>query len=229
MLWLRRVSPIWAPALQRTAIPTLRLAIRRMLLSDENGEVFPLCRYTTTANLKRSTLSSSEKKNYITAVQCLSKKPGKTPAALAAGVKNRYDDFVATHINQTLSIHGTVCIFPTSATTLLINLRETSCRGIGTSPGSTSRHFATSAATLDTSRIITGRAGPIVQRLLPCLTALVLPCLETELMWLDATTPAFLLTMHAALDFPPATEEAASSQAHLRSKSILEHSLASML
>lgn len=30
-----------------------------------------------------------------------------TPAGLAAGAKNRYDDFVATHINQTLSIHGT--------------------------------------------------------------------------------------------------------------------------
>ncbi|KAF2786397.1 Di-copper centre-containing protein [Melanomma pulvis-pyrius CBS 109.77] len=54
-----------------------------------------------------STLSSKEKKSYIAAVQCLSTKPAKTPAALAAGAKNRYDDFVATHINQTLSIHGT--------------------------------------------------------------------------------------------------------------------------
>ncbi|KAF1916616.1 hypothetical protein BDU57DRAFT_448356 [Ampelomyces quisqualis] len=54
-----------------------------------------------------STLSSKEKKDYISAVQCLSKKPAKTPAGLAAGAKNRYDDFVANHINSTLSIHGT--------------------------------------------------------------------------------------------------------------------------
>ncbi|KAF2469140.1 Di-copper centre-containing protein [Lindgomyces ingoldianus] len=52
-------------------------------------------------------LSSQEKKNYIAAVQCISKKAPKTPAALAPGVKNRYDDFVAAHMNQTLSIHGT--------------------------------------------------------------------------------------------------------------------------
>ncbi|KAF2186462.1 Di-copper centre-containing protein [Zopfia rhizophila CBS 207.26] len=48
-----------------------------------------------------------ERKNYINAVQCVSKKAPKTPASLASGVRNRYDDFVATHINQTLSIHGT--------------------------------------------------------------------------------------------------------------------------
>jgi tyrosinase len=40
-------------------------------------------------------------------VNCLAKKPAKTPAGIAAGAKNRYDDFVATHINQTLFIHGT--------------------------------------------------------------------------------------------------------------------------
>jgi hypothetical protein len=114
--------------------------------------------------LHRSTLLPSEKKNYIAAVQCLSKKPGKTPAALAAGVKNRYDDFVATHINQTLSIHGTVCVFTAAVTnTLLTNLRETFCRGIGTSPGSMSRHFAMSAATLVTSHTTTGRAGRTIQ------------------------------------------------------------------
>jgi len=63
--------------------------------------------HSSLANAVRSTLSSSEKKEYIAAVNCLSKKPAKTPAGLAAGAKNRYDDFVVTHINQTLSIHGT--------------------------------------------------------------------------------------------------------------------------
>ncbi|KAL1651067.1 hypothetical protein SLS61_005584 [Didymella pomorum] len=54
-----------------------------------------------------STLCDDEKKAYIDAVQCLAKLPAKTPTGIAAGAKNRYDDLVATHINQTLSIHGT--------------------------------------------------------------------------------------------------------------------------
>jgi tyrosinase len=40
-------------------------------------------------------------------VQCLATLPAKTPTGIAAGAKNRYDDFVAVHINSTLSIHGT--------------------------------------------------------------------------------------------------------------------------
>ncbi|KAF1942408.1 Di-copper centre-containing protein [Clathrospora elynae] len=54
-----------------------------------------------------STLKAAEKTDYINAVKCLAKKPAKTPASMAAGAKNRYDDFVAAHVNQTLSIHGT--------------------------------------------------------------------------------------------------------------------------
>ncbi|KAF2274321.1 Di-copper centre-containing protein [Westerdykella ornata] len=54
-----------------------------------------------------SLLTPSERREYIAAVKCLASKPARTPAGLAAGAKNRYDDFVATHINQTMSIHGT--------------------------------------------------------------------------------------------------------------------------
>jgi tyrosinase len=57
--------------------------------------------------LIRSALSATERKSYISAVQCLSKKAPKTPSSAAPGARNRYDDFVATHINQTLTIHGT--------------------------------------------------------------------------------------------------------------------------
>ena len=46
-----------------------------------------------------------------------------------------------------------------------------------------------------------------------------------ELTWLDATTLAFPPMMRAASDFPPATEEAALSQARSRSKSNLKLSL----
>jgi len=52
-------------------------------------------------------LPKREKKAYITAVQCLQTKPS-ISGTLAPGAKSRFDDFVATHINQTLTIHGTV-------------------------------------------------------------------------------------------------------------------------
>jgi tyrosinase len=40
-------------------------------------------------------------------VLCLQKKPPTTPLSIAPGVRSRYDDFVGTHINQTLFIHST--------------------------------------------------------------------------------------------------------------------------
>lgn len=51
------------------------------------------------------TFSDREKRDYIKSVRCLQKLPARTPATLAPGAKTRYDDFVATHINQTLGIH----------------------------------------------------------------------------------------------------------------------------
>ncbi|KAF0637824.1 hypothetical protein FPSE5266_11583 [Fusarium pseudograminearum] len=53
------------------------------------------------------TLSKKDKKAYIDAVLCLRKKPSKADQTFAPGARSRYDDFVAVHINQTLSIHGT--------------------------------------------------------------------------------------------------------------------------
>ncbi|CAG8304278.1 unnamed protein product [Penicillium salamii] len=51
--------------------------------------------------------SAVEKKAYIKSVLCLQALPARTPSYLAAGAKTRYDDFVATHIKQTLLIHRT--------------------------------------------------------------------------------------------------------------------------
>ncbi|VUC35833.1 unnamed protein product [Clonostachys rosea] len=53
------------------------------------------------------TLSKKERKSYIDAVKCLQSKPARTPAEVAPGAKTRFDDYVATHINQTLNIHYT--------------------------------------------------------------------------------------------------------------------------
>ncbi|KAF9699242.1 hypothetical protein EKO04_002830 [Ascochyta lentis] len=52
-------------------------------------------------------MSGKERKAYTTAVQCMLASPSKSDASLVPGARNRYDDFVGQHINQTLSIHGT--------------------------------------------------------------------------------------------------------------------------
>jgi len=64
--------------------------------------------HETFAEMHRSSLNNTERTNYITAVKCLAAKPPKYSASVAPGAKSRYDDFVVTHIQQTLSIHGTV-------------------------------------------------------------------------------------------------------------------------
>ncbi|CAG9981060.1 unnamed protein product [Clonostachys byssicola] len=52
-----------------------------------------------------SNLSDDEKLEYTAAVQCLMSLPAKVSPHLVPGAKSRYDDFVATHINQTDFIH----------------------------------------------------------------------------------------------------------------------------
>lgn len=52
-------------------------------------------------------LSKSERKAYTAAVQCLQKKQTKTPASLIPGARSRFDDWVGTHVNQTMTIHYT--------------------------------------------------------------------------------------------------------------------------
>lgn len=54
-------------------------------------------------------LSDEEKIAYTDAVKCLMSKPSITGDS-APGAKSRFDDFVAVHINQTLSIHVTVSL-----------------------------------------------------------------------------------------------------------------------
>ncbi|KAI8633915.1 hypothetical protein F5Y19DRAFT_489347 [Xylariaceae sp. FL1651] len=66
-------------------------------------ELIPSC---TTPLVRREwrALSNPERLGFIHAVKCLQKKPGKTSSSYA-GVKSRYDDFLALHISQTDYIH----------------------------------------------------------------------------------------------------------------------------
>jgi tyrosinase len=50
-------------------------------------------------------LTNDERISYTDALKCLMDLPAKTPSSLAPGAKSRYDDWVVTHINQTLTIH----------------------------------------------------------------------------------------------------------------------------
>ncbi|MCJ1403805.1 hypothetical protein MMC11_007028 [Xylographa trunciseda] len=52
-------------------------------------------------------LTSTQKTAFTDAILCLMSKPSISPPSEVPGARSRYDDFVATHINQTLTIHGT--------------------------------------------------------------------------------------------------------------------------
>ncbi|KAL4893106.1 hypothetical protein BDV59DRAFT_178463 [Aspergillus ambiguus] len=62
---------------------------------------------TVSVRKEWGSLSKSERREYIDAVLCLSSKPSQYDPNFAPGARNRYDDFVAVHINQTFFIHAT--------------------------------------------------------------------------------------------------------------------------
>lgn len=59
---------------------------------------------------ERETLSKKERKEYIEAVKCLWASPSVDPEFSAA--QNHFDDYVAVHMNQTNTIHGTANFLP---------------------------------------------------------------------------------------------------------------------
>ncbi|KAI9152191.1 N-acetyl-6-hydroxytryptophan oxidase ivoB [Paramyrothecium foliicola] len=93
------------------------------LMLDLNHEAIQALEDLETANTKRSgntcniftatvrkdwaALSAKERTSYINAVKCLQKKPSKSDRTWAPGVRSRYDDFLAIHIDKTPQIHRT--------------------------------------------------------------------------------------------------------------------------
>ncbi|GAB7328380.1 hypothetical protein MBLNU13_g00362t2 [Cladosporium sp. NU13] len=57
-------------------------------------------------------LTHQERLDYVNAVLCLQHLPPRTPANVSAGARSRYDDFIVTHIQQTLQIHYTGNFLP---------------------------------------------------------------------------------------------------------------------
>ncbi|KAF2999498.1 hypothetical protein E8E13_008840 [Curvularia kusanoi] len=88
--------------LQNQALDNLKEAESNGTLTKRSCSVF-------NAGVRRdwNWMSSKERKAYIEAVKCMFDSPSKSDPAKIPGAKNRYDDFVAQHINQTTTIHGT--------------------------------------------------------------------------------------------------------------------------
>ncbi|KAH7393773.1 hypothetical protein DE146DRAFT_106924 [Phaeosphaeria sp. MPI-PUGE-AT-0046c] len=59
-----------------------------------------------------SALTTDERVDFTDSVKCLMKLPSQIPKSAAPGVTSRYDDFTATHINNTLLIHGNGVFLP---------------------------------------------------------------------------------------------------------------------
>jgi hypothetical protein len=72
--------------------------------------------------LRRSTLSMIEQLKYNTVVLCLKSQPPITPSEVVPGSRSRFDDFIATHINQTLYIHGQYVSNSSSAVNIFIRV-----------------------------------------------------------------------------------------------------------
>ncbi|KAJ5683502.1 N-acetyl-6-hydroxytryptophan oxidase ivoB [Penicillium macrosclerotiorum] len=92
LLWILALGHVVlaVPSVPRKHCPSREITIRR-----EWGEMLP-----------------AERKSYINAVLCLAQKPPQLPTAEYPGVRSRFDDFVATHINYTLHAHLTGLFLP---------------------------------------------------------------------------------------------------------------------
>lgn len=146
-------------------------------------------------------------------------KPPKSDPNWAPGVRNRYDDFVAVHINQTLYIHGTVCSDCQARpieTLLTLLPRATSSPGTATSPGPMRMLCVQSVATMATSHTGHGTSTPPTPSTRPFLTAPSTVCL--------VTVTSFPTTAPLRLTIPPSRRvwvEVVSATAPSQSKSPL--------
>ncbi|KAJ5103928.1 N-acetyl-6-hydroxytryptophan oxidase ivoB [Penicillium argentinense] len=66
----------------------------------------------TTVRKEWGEMLPAERTSYIKAIKCLTKKPPRLSTAEYPGVRSRFDDFAATHINQTLKVHYSGLFLP---------------------------------------------------------------------------------------------------------------------
>ncbi|PNS21213.1 Autophagy-related protein 11 [Sphaceloma murrayae] len=101
------VKRTWTPDNTSCSDALAAQGLAKLASSEYGNSSASKCNIFTAARRKEwHTLSGKEKKSYIAAVKCLQSAPSKIGDSIP-GAKTRYDDFVAIHIQQTLSIHGT--------------------------------------------------------------------------------------------------------------------------
>lgn len=137
--------------------------------------------------IHRGDLSKKERREYINAVLCLQRKEAITPRAEVPGVRTRYDDFVASHINQTFFTHATVrshlrVPIETQTPANALTARVFFFFGIDTSHGLTNRLSAMNVVTREVNHIGIGEPGLRILTTPQSLTALTQVCQGMENM-----------------------------------------------
>lgn len=157
----------------------------------------------------RSSLSSNERKDYIKAVQCLRQLPSKGPAEWVAA-QNRYDDFVAQHVELTIEAHGSGPFltwhraFVWSYETALIE----ECGYKGTQPVSSQPLFAKHDS--NNKRLSTG-TGSRIRKISPRALSLMAATLAWEVTVNSSPTMVVLVVL--AISICPLVLVAAASRA----------------
>jgi hypothetical protein len=99
-------QPSMPPLPNQQHVPKTSSAYAENGTSKPHPTTTPPVSNSTNTYHKRGNISASEKRAYIAAVQCITKAPSKL-STVYPGAKTRFDDFVAIHMKNTLSIHGT--------------------------------------------------------------------------------------------------------------------------
>lgn len=159
----------------------------------KNGLPSPETCTLDTAAVRRewATLTPKERIAFTDAVNCLHKLPAKTPASVAPGARSRYDDLVVTHIQQSLTIHGTgnFLTWHRYFTWVFEQTLRDGCSYKGTFPYYNWAHYANDP-----------KNGPFSTGAPPACLAMVSTCLgETRLVFPGTGYPGLALcTSHLA-------------------------------
>ncbi|KAI9051865.1 hypothetical protein LZ554_004122 [Drepanopeziza brunnea f. sp. 'monogermtubi'] len=77
------------------------------LVAESSAKIMAILEARTADASATSAISSAEKLSYIAAIKCMQNSSAITPVSAVPGVRSRFDDFAALHINQTTTIHWT--------------------------------------------------------------------------------------------------------------------------
>lgn len=109
------------PAADAEAVADLTASIRASVLNNldereakllKRGEKATCTARNIVFRREYGSLSKAERLDYVNAVKCLQSLPPRTPASVASGARSRFDDFIVTHIQQTLNIHFSGVFMP---------------------------------------------------------------------------------------------------------------------